>query len=595
MHSCRRNNEFCDFENLAALYSKRYAPYDWKRAAFGFDLLNIKPWVDRIRTAKSDLEFFEIEAEYVGRLQDTHSGFQMSSTFRASLGMSVDIYDGKVLIDSINRTQLPAASYPFQVGDELVSVDGVSSEDWIKRLSTWRQYGNPVTTRRIAAQQITLHVQATFPRAAEIGETAIVEIRRASGALEGYTIRWAKSGVPFTVVGPTPMPQLFSISAADIFPSMIQDNKRAILVGMRSSGGGGSVSGWPTGFYSESISTNTNTLVVRKKPIVTPNLPAAPYVENIGARPEIALDFMTRDNLLTGGRAYVDRFTQIVGDEIQKALTQNPYTIPPNGGISLSTPGGSGEPVIGYGRIEPNGSSNAPNGLAIFGLRQNNVLVTEATVSATPAIQTGRIYAEIDGSVDTGVAIANPNNAPSTISFYFTSAAGNTNSGSTTIPANSQVAAFLDQAPFNGPTTLAGTFTFTASAPVAVTALHGFNNERGEFLITTLQVVNLALPPTTGAIVFPHYADRRRLDDPNRSSQPHRHADFRCRAVSGSARRRHIYRGLLDSGAMVSDHQDSRIVGDHANRFRPRAPQFHESFARRRCDLFFSERWNHGH
>src|SRR5262245_50454803 len=164
-----------DFENLAALYSKRYAPYDWKRAAFGFDLLNIKPWVDRIRAAKSDLEFFEIEAEYVGRLQDTHSGFQMSSTFRASLGMSVDIYDGKVQIDSINRTQLPAASYPFQVGDELVSVDGVSSEDWIKRLSTWRQYGNPVTTRRIAAQQITNRVQATFPRAAEIGDTAIVE------------------------------------------------------------------------------------------------------------------------------------------------------------------------------------------------------------------------------------------------------------------------------------------------------------------------------------------------------------------------------------------------------------------------------------
>src|SRR5262249_36843652 len=43
----------------------------------------------------------------------------------------------------------------------------------------------------------------------------------------------------------------FSISAADIFPSMIQDNGRAPLVGMRTSGGGGSVSGWITGFYSE--------------------------------------------------------------------------------------------------------------------------------------------------------------------------------------------------------------------------------------------------------------------------------------------------------------------------------------------------------
>ena len=89
----------------------------------------------------------------------------------------------------------------------------------------------------------------------------------------------------------------FSISAADIFPSMIQDNARAPLVGMRTSGGGGSVSGWPTGFYSESYRHDTNTLVVRKNPIVTADLPTAPYVENIGARPDIPLDYMTRDNL----------------------------------------------------------------------------------------------------------------------------------------------------------------------------------------------------------------------------------------------------------------------------------------------------------
>src|SRR5215510_4848807 len=126
-----------DFQNLVALYSKRYAPYDWKRQAVGFDLLNIQPWVDRIRAVKSDVEFFEIQAEYVANLQDTHSHFQMTSTFQANLGITVDIYDGKVLIDSINRVALPVADYPFQIGDELVSVDGISSEDWIKRISTW--------------------------------------------------------------------------------------------------------------------------------------------------------------------------------------------------------------------------------------------------------------------------------------------------------------------------------------------------------------------------------------------------------------------------------------------------------------------------
>jgi len=195
-----------DFQNLSALYAKRYAPYDWKKQAIGFDLLDLKPWLTRIQAAKDDLEFFEIEAKYVAKLQDTHSSFSMTSSFRANLGITVDIYDGKVLIDTINRIQLPAATYPFQIGDELVSVDGVSVEDWIARVSTWRQWGNPASTRRMAAGQITFRSQPMFPRAVEIGTSAIVEIRRANGVLERYTIPWTKTGIPVTTVGPVPLP-----------------------------------------------------------------------------------------------------------------------------------------------------------------------------------------------------------------------------------------------------------------------------------------------------------------------------------------------------------------------------------------------------
>ena len=527
-----------DFQNLVALYAKRYAPYAWKNLALGFNMFDVQPWFDRIRAAKSDLEFFEIEAEYVGKLQDTHTAFQMNSTFRADLGFFVDIYDDKVLIDSINRARLPIAAFPFAIGDELVSVDGVSSEEWISRISVWRQYGNPVTTRRTAAQQITLRTQNFFPRAAEIGEAAVVVIRRANGILESYTIPWLKTGVAVTDVPVTPfykqfadaaasndllleriqdsiykipdndpayvlnigarqpifaaglpsnfvqrlgrlstdfhfsgtyvangltigflripsfatpttalieelnteieylqrntdglvvdvtrnpggtcymidvaarlipypfyffgeeiratqglvnggqaqlelarnsgapqsvidywasytdklkkalaegrltepiaacaqfgspLPTMnhstpastvytrpmiiltdqFSISAADIFPAMIQDNKRAPIVGTRTSGGGGRVSGgWPAGYYSDGVSSYTLTLVVRKEPIVTPDLPPGPYVENIGIRPEIQLDYMTRENLINGGRPYVETFTQILTNRI---------------------------------------------------------------------------------------------------------------------------------------------------------------------------------------------------------------------------------------------------------------------------------------
>ena len=729
-----------DFQNLAALYSKRYAPYDWKRQALGFDALNIKSWLDRVRAAKDDLEFFEIEEEYAANLQDTHTGVQMPSSFRAylggsgpSAGMYVDIYDGKVLIDSLNRSLLPSGTYPFQVGDEIVSVDGVSSEDWIKRVSTWRRYGNPATTRRFASQQIVTRAQSTFPRAFEIGDTAVVEVRRDSGVLETYRIPWAKTGIPVITVGPVPTPRTaalgsqtsqpdylqtlealhnyklpeadqnfyvsigsrtphfrngfptsfvqrlgrsgsefhysgtytaddlaigylripsfsssgstvinelkseieyfqnntdglvidvtrnpgggcymldvaatlipypfyffgeqiratqdrlnsfqslldsarlshaeqwvidsyqryvdqmkaalaanrgmtepipacrqtgssgapisydnqpstivytkplivlideLSISAADIFPSMLQDNRRGLLVGARSSGGGGSVSGYPSGLYSETYSSNTNTLVVRKKAISTAEYPAAPYVENIGARPDVPLEFMTRENLLNGGRTYVDQFTRILTKEIRAVPLEKHFALADAGAVSWVTPESSGPASAGFARIRADGASTTPGGMAIFGFRENGVLVTEAAVPAAPAIRSGRIYAEVGGTVNTGIAIANPNYAPATVSFFFTGADGDFGAGSMEIPANGQIAAFLDQPPFNGPKTLIGTFSFSSSSSIATVALRGVTNERGEFLITTLPVADLAAKPTAGSTpVFPHLAD----------------------------------------------------------------------------------------
>ena len=53
---------------------------------------------------------------------------------------------------------------------------------------------------------------------------------------------------------------------------------------------------------------------------------------------------------------------------------------------------------------------------------------------------------------------------------------------------------------------LVGTMTFTASAPIAVTALRGFTNERGEFLVSTVPVVDLSVPATTTPAYLPNFA-----------------------------------------------------------------------------------------
>ena len=191
-----------------------------------------------------------------------------------------------------------------------------------------------------------------------------------------------------------------------------------------------------------------------------------------------------------------------------------PFSIPDRGGRSITSSGTAESLRVGYGRIRAEAGSTAPSGIAIFGFRQNGVLISEAGVPAAEPVQEGRIFAEVNGPVNTGLAIANPNDMPATIHFYFTDTSGTRFAdGSFELGAHQQIARFLDQAPFNGGSSVLGTLTFTASVPIAVVALRGFTNEAGEFLMTTLPVAPLLAPPSpfsttpTGTVYFPHFAD----------------------------------------------------------------------------------------
>ena len=148
--------------------------------------------------------------------------------------------------------------------------------------------------------------------------------------------------------------------------------------------------------------------------------------------------------------------------------------------------------------------------MAIFGFRSNNVLVSESSVPAAPLIRYGRIFAEVGPAavLNTGIAIANPNSEPATIHFFLTNASGvDSPGGIATIPANGQIAKFLNEAPFNSGTNVQGTFTFSSDIPVSMIALRGYTNERGEFLLTTLPVIDLSAPTPSGTQILPHYAD----------------------------------------------------------------------------------------
>jgi len=206
-----------DLQTIASLYAKQYAPYEWKRDNLGFDLFDLRPWLERARLTKTDLEYLDLVAEYTAKLQDIHSYYIVSSDFVADLHLYTDIYDGKVLIEQIDRSYLAASRYDFAVGDEIVQFDGKPVAEVLQGIAKLSSFGNPRSTQRWAADQMVYRQQAFLPGAGDLGDTATILVRRQDDSEKSYSIDWDKFGTPLRKLGPLPN---FRLGRAAIRPGV---------------------------------------------------------------------------------------------------------------------------------------------------------------------------------------------------------------------------------------------------------------------------------------------------------------------------------------------------------------------------------------
>lgn len=194
------------------------------------------------------------------------------------------------------------------------------------------------------------------------------------------------------------------------------------------------------------------------------------------------------------------------GGFAQTRTSSVPFSTADRGGAVVETLGDSLVIAAGYARVQPS-VSTTPTGTAIFALRQNGVLVSEAGVPGMTTMLSGRTYAEVNGPVNTGLAIVNPNAGPVTISFYFTDQSGRDFGDNTFIlEGNNQIARFLNQEPF-GAKSFAGSLSFTASAPVGVIGIRALVNGWGEFLMTTQPVTPMPGSFSVNPFTLGHFAD----------------------------------------------------------------------------------------
>jgi hypothetical protein len=213
--------KIADFTALAALYDKNYEPYEFKRDVIGFDLLNLTPWLAQVTATKDDLSFYDVCVRYVASLQDSHDEFILNADFEAFVPFTVDIYDGKVIVDFIDRSTLPSKTFPFQVGDLLVSVDGTTMTDWITKLQPYTVNGsaNQVSRNRLAASMVLDRYQGFYPFATQVGTTASIVVKRQNGNMETYAVPWQIFGTPLAGDGAVPNPTTSAALKGGTLPS----------------------------------------------------------------------------------------------------------------------------------------------------------------------------------------------------------------------------------------------------------------------------------------------------------------------------------------------------------------------------------------
>ena len=96
------------------------------------------------------------------------------------------------------------------------------------------------------------------------------------------------------------------------------------------------------------------------------------------------------------------------------------FSIPDRGDAVYDTSGTASVVQAGYAQIQADAGSTVPAGYLVFSFRSGGVLVSEATVPEMRPILRGRSYAAYYGTVNTGVAMVNPNSTDAVVSFYFT-------------------------------------------------------------------------------------------------------------------------------------------------------------------------------
>jgi spore coat protein CotH len=201
------------------------------------------------------------------------------------------------------------------------------------------------------------------------------------------------------------------------------------------------------------------------------------------------------------------------------------------GGVgTASTIGSAKDAQTGYATASVD-SGDDPYGIAIFSFAQNNIIVSEAGVPASPPTKSARVFIDYRsgvqalpgqpaGTIDiyTGIALANTTSQIANLTFTLRGLNGEPlATGHGTLAAGAHVAKFIHQfselaGDFSLPENFAATTQFgvleiAGDRAISILAMRMSVNQRSEILFTSTPIADLTAPSSTSPLYFPHMAN----------------------------------------------------------------------------------------
>ena len=143
---------------MKSVYRAEYAPAQWKQSYANYNLDTQFDAAVSAAQANPNLtqaNAREILKNFIYAMKDYHTSIRFVSTEDASLAFSVKGTADRFFIMYIDRTKLSEAAFPFHVGDELVTFDGVPAAQAVAAVQAEIPANVPATDKALAEIYLT--------------------------------------------------------------------------------------------------------------------------------------------------------------------------------------------------------------------------------------------------------------------------------------------------------------------------------------------------------------------------------------------------------------------------------------------------------